>query len=108
MCLCKNSYFKFLCSNFQPYLKSLKAKDAYYSWTIFVPNNHLYKTTPLATIPCLHFSFAWLRFCSFSQMSWAARQATLSENPVMWEKQKKGWGMSCGIGEAMEGLENEL
>ena len=41
-------------------------------------------------------------------MPWAVRQATLSENPVTWEKQKKGWGMSCGVGEATEGLENEL
>ena len=32
----------------------------------------------------------------------------ISENPVTYEKQKKGCGMSCGIGEAMEGLENEL
>ena len=32
----------------------------------------------------------------------------LSEEPVTYEKRKKGWRMSCDIGEAMEGLENEL
>ena len=31
----------------------------------------------------------------------------VSEEPVM-EKQKKGWRMSCDVGEAMGGLENEL
>ena len=32
----------------------------------------------------------------------------VSENPVTYERQKKGWRMSCDVGEAMEGLENEL
>ena len=32
----------------------------------------------------------------------------ISEEPVIQEKQKKGWRMSCDVGEAMEGLENEL
>ena len=32
----------------------------------------------------------------------------VSENPVTWEKRKKGWRMSCDVGEATEGLENEL
>ena len=32
----------------------------------------------------------------------------VSEAPVTYEKQKKGWKMSCDVGEAMEGLENEL
>ena len=32
----------------------------------------------------------------------------VSENPVKQEKQKKGWRMSCGVGEAMGGLENDL
>ena len=32
----------------------------------------------------------------------------VSENPVTQEKRKKGWGMSCDVGEATEGLENEL
>ena len=32
----------------------------------------------------------------------------VSENPVMWERRKKGWRMSCDEGEATEGLENEL
>ena len=31
-----------------------------------------------------------------------------SEELVMQEKQKKDWRMNCDIGEAMEGLENEL
>ena len=32
----------------------------------------------------------------------------LSEELVTLEKQKKGWRMNCDVGEAMEGLENEL
>ena len=32
----------------------------------------------------------------------------LSEELVMQEKQKKGWRMNCDVGEATEGLENEL
>ena len=32
----------------------------------------------------------------------------LSEEPVTQEKRKKGWRMNCDIGEATEGLENEL
>ena len=31
----------------------------------------------------------------------------VSENPVMYEKRKKGWRMSGDVGQAMEGLENE-
>ena len=31
----------------------------------------------------------------------------LSEELVTWEKQKKGWRMSCDVGEVMERLENE-
>ena len=32
----------------------------------------------------------------------------VSEEPVTQEKRKKGWRMSCAVGEAMEELENEL
>ena len=32
----------------------------------------------------------------------------VSEEPAMEEKQKKGWRMSCDVGKAAEGLENEL
>ena len=32
----------------------------------------------------------------------------VGEQHVMQEKQKKGWRMNCDVGEAMEGLENEL
>ena len=32
----------------------------------------------------------------------------VSEKPVTYEKRKKGWRMSCDVGEATEGLENEL
>ena len=32
----------------------------------------------------------------------------LSEELVTWEKRKKGWRMNCDVGEAKEGLENEL
>ena len=32
----------------------------------------------------------------------------VSEEPLTYEKQKKGWKMSCDVGEATEGLENEL
>ena len=32
----------------------------------------------------------------------------LSEDLVTYEKRKKGWRMNCDVGEATEGLENEL
>ena len=32
----------------------------------------------------------------------------VSEEPVTQEKRKKGWRMSCDVGEATEGLDNEL
>ena len=32
----------------------------------------------------------------------------VSEEPVMYEKQKKGWRKNCDVGEATEWLENEL
>ena len=32
----------------------------------------------------------------------------VSEEPVTKEKRKKGWRMICDVGDATEGLENEL
>ena len=32
----------------------------------------------------------------------------VSEEPVTYEMRKKGWRMSCDVGTASEGLENEL
>ena len=32
----------------------------------------------------------------------------VSEEPVTYEKRKKGWGMSCNVGKATERLENEV
>ena len=32
----------------------------------------------------------------------------VNEEPVTQEKRKKGWGMSCDVREATEGLENEF
>ena len=32
----------------------------------------------------------------------------VSENPVTYERRKKGWRMNCDVGEATESLENEL
>ena len=32
----------------------------------------------------------------------------VSENPVMYEKRKRVWEWACDVGEATEGLENEL
>ena len=32
----------------------------------------------------------------------------VNEDCVTLEKQKKGWRMSCDVGEATEGLENDL
>ena len=34
--------------------------------------------------------------------------AHVSKEPVTKEKRKKGWRMSCDVGKATEGLENEL
>ena len=35
-------------------------------------------------------------------------QGDVSEEPVTLKKRIKGWRMSCEVGEATEGLENEL
>ena len=32
----------------------------------------------------------------------------VSEEPVTYEKGNKGWRMSCDVGDATEGLKNEL
>ena len=32
----------------------------------------------------------------------------VTEEPVTQEKRKKGWRMNCDVGEATDGLENEL
>ena len=32
----------------------------------------------------------------------------VNEKPVTYEKRKEGWRMRCDLGEATEGLENEL
>ena len=45
-----------------------------------------------------------LRFILFMGSS----PGVVSEEPVTLEKQKKGRRMSCDVGEATEGLENEL
>ena len=41
-------------------------------------------------------------------MSMGGSPGDVSEEPVMQEKRKKGWRMSCDVGEATEVLENEL
>ena len=43
-----------------------------------------------------------------SQQAMGGSPGELSEELVTQEKQKKCWGMICDIGEATEGLENEL
>ena len=32
----------------------------------------------------------------------------LTEELVTWDKRNKGWKMNCDVGEATDGLENEL
>ena len=32
----------------------------------------------------------------------------VSEEPMTYEKRKKGWWMNCDVGETTEGFENEL
>ena len=48
--------------------------------------------------------------CTFSQQLFIKgdSQGELSEELVTLEKRKKGWRMNCDVGEATEGLENEL
>ena len=41
-------------------------------------------------------------------LSMGGSPGVLSEELVTQEKRKKGWRMSCDVGEATEGLENEL
>ena len=44
----------------------------------------------------------------FSIWTMGSSPGELSEELVMYEKQKKCWKMNCDVGEATEGLENEL
>ena len=46
--------------------------------------------------------------CSSAIASMGGSPGELSEELVMQEKRKKGGRMNCDIGEATEGLENEL
>ena len=41
-------------------------------------------------------------------LSMGGSPGVLSEELVTQEKRKKGWRMTCDVGKAMEGLENEL
>ena len=43
-----------------------------------------------------------------SSLGMGGSPGDVSENPVTQEKQQKGWRMSCDVGKAREGLENEL
>ena len=55
---------------------------------------------------CAARSFAEPALHNFGTMG--GSPGDLSENPVTWDKRKKGWSMSCDVGEATEELENEL
>ena len=44
----------------------------------------------------------------FSQQECRSMGGSPGEEPVTQEKRKKGWRMSCDVGEATEGSENEL
>ena len=46
--------------------------------------------------------------CDVVKSSMDGSPGDISEEPVTYEKRKKGWRMSCDVGEATEGLENEL
>ena len=50
------------------------------------------------------FGFSFRR----SNVSMGGSPGDVSEEQVTKEKRKKGWRMSCDVGEATEGLENEL
>ena len=52
----------------------------------------------------------WYGHINPSVLAWHMGRSPgdVSEEPVMKEKQRKGWRMSCDVGEATEGLENEL
>ena len=43
-----------------------------------------------------------------SSCSMGGSPGELSEDLLTYEKRKKGWRMNCDVGEATEGLENEL
>ena len=47
-----------------------------------------------------------LKVVSFDTMGGSPGE--LSEKLVTQEKRKKGWRMNCDLGEATEGLENEM
>ena len=44
----------------------------------------------------------------FSKTDMGGSLGELSEELVAYEKRRKGWRMNCDVGEATEGLENEL
>ena len=47
--------------------------------------------------------------CVWEQrLSMGGSPGDVSEEPVTWGKQNKGWRMNCDVGEATEGLGNEL
>ena len=45
---------------------------------------------------------------NYSTKAMGSSPGELSEQLVTYEKRKKGWRMNCDVGEATEGLENEL
>ena len=46
--------------------------------------------------------------CFITHLNMSGSLCELSEELVTQEKQKKGWRMNCDVGEATEGLENDL
>ena len=50
----------------------------------------------------------WIALAEDRDQWWAYVRAVVREVPVTQEKQRKGCGMICDVGEAAEVLENEL
>ena len=46
--------------------------------------------------------------CFGKKKSMGGSPGDVSEEPVTHEKRKEGWRIICDLGEATEGLENEL
>ena len=72
-------------------------------------NQHLHFSDNLKYSENLGMRTYWRLFKEVSQLNhMGGSPGDVSENPVTLEKWKKGWRMSCDVGEATEVLENEL
>ena len=69
---------------------------------------HVCSNFPKYNMHLIIYTFLKRLLYSTTIKSMGGSPGDVSEEPVTQEKRKKGWRMSCDVGEATEGLENEL